>query len=79
MLDAVQAGCWHPPSAGHPRPPARPRPPAEAAALQVPGSSLRQPIFVGHGSVDQLIPPVIATTTQEVLEGLGCTSVEFHM
>jgi predicted esterase len=46
---------------------------------QVLASNQQLPFFVGHGSVDQLIPPVIATTTQEVLEGLGCTKVEFHM
>jgi predicted esterase len=54
-------------------------PPAAVATLQVPASNLQLPFFVGHGSVDQLIPPVIATTTQDVLEGLGCTKVEFHM
>lgn len=47
--------------------------------LQVPPANLQLPLFVGHGSVDNLIPPVIATTTQEVLEGMGCTNIEFHM
>ena len=36
-------------------------------------------MFVGHGSADTLIPPVIASATQEVLEGLGCSNVEFKM
>jgi hypothetical protein len=45
----------------------------------VPPANLKLPFFVGHGSVDNLIPPVIATTTHEVLAGLGCSSVDFHM
>lgn len=41
------------------------RPPAPCSLpLQVPAANLRLPFFVGHGSVDNLIPPVIASTTQ---------------
>jgi hypothetical protein len=46
---------------------------------QVPPANLRLPFFVGHGSADNLIPPIIATTTQAVLEGLGCNNVTFRM
>lgn len=55
------------------------RPPAAPPIMQVPPANLALPFFVGHGSVDNLIPPAIASTTQDVLEGLGCTAVEFHM
>lgn len=51
----------------------------EPSLKDVPPANLQLPLFVGHGSVDNLIPPVIATTTQEVLEGMGCTNIEFHM
>lgn len=54
-------------------------PPGASPPRQVPAANTALPLFVGHGSVDNLIPPVIATTTQEVLEGLGCSNVEFHM
>lgn len=67
---------------GRPPTPRRPPPPLHATPLpapQVPAANTALPIFVGHGSVDNLIPPVIATTTQDVLEGLGCSNVEFRM
>ncbi|PRW60012.1 Acyl- thioesterase 1 [Chlorella sorokiniana] len=51
----------------------------EPSLQDVPAANLKIPFFVGHGSVDNLIPPVIASTTQEVLDGLGCSDVEFHM
>ena len=57
------------PAAADPRP----------APPQVPPANAALPMFVGHGSVDNLIPPAVASATQEVLEGLGCSDVEFHM
>ncbi|KAL4459022.1 hypothetical protein ABPG75_013887 [Micractinium tetrahymenae] len=51
----------------------------EPSIKEVPAANLAVPFFCGHGSVDNLIPPVIATTTQEVLEGMGVKNVEFHM
>ncbi|PSC76869.1 acyl-thioesterase 2 [Micractinium conductrix] len=51
----------------------------EPSLKDVPAANLAIPFFCGHGSVDNLIPPVIATTTQGVLEGMGCSNVEFHM
>lgn len=37
------------------------------------------PVFYGHGTADPLIPALIASASNQVLEGRGVANVEFKM
>ena len=51
----------------------------EPSPFEIPAPNLQLPIFYGHGSADPLIPAVVAQATLSVLQGRGCTVVDFKM
>ncbi|KAK9867401.1 hypothetical protein WJX84_005744 [Apatococcus fuscideae] len=47
--------------------------------LEPSAASLSIPVFIGHGTMDQLIPSTMANNSEQTLQRLGYTSVKRHM